>query len=205
MNSINFEVSLYKIAMSEFQLHFLLGFDHVLDWNGYDHLLFLIVLVSIYEFTDWKKVVGLVTAFTVGHMASLIASTFGWVSVSASAVEFLIPVTILATAVYHLLQTRKDSKELPVYITYLITIFFGLIHGLGFANYFRSLDEDATLPLLEFALGIEVAQLLIVLIALAVGFIAKNVLKASARDWTIAVCCITIGLLVQMLADTWPF
>lgn len=191
--------------MSDFELYFKLGFNHVLDWGGYDHLLFLIVLVSVYEFTDWKKVIGLVTTFTIGHMASLIAATFGWVTVSSTAVEFLIPITILATAVYHLLQTRKASKELPVYGTYGMTLFFGLIHGLGFAGYFRSLEESAALPLFEFALGIEVAQLLIVLIALAVGFFAKNVLKASARDWTIAVCCITMGMLVQMLTDTWPF
>ena len=76
---------------------------------------------------------------------------------------------------------------------------------LGFANFFRSLDENATLPLMEFALGIELAQLLIVLIALTVGYLAKNILKANARDWTIALCCITIGMLVQMLTDTWPF
>lgn len=191
--------------MSDFWLYVKLGFDHVLDWGGYDHLLFLVVLVSVYEFTDWKKVVGLVTTFTIGHMISLVAATFGWVSVSPEAVEFLIPVTILATAVYHLLNTRKGSKELSIYGTYGMTLFFGLIHGLGFANFFRSLDEDATLPLLEFALGIELAQLLIVLIALVVGYLAKNVLKVSPRDWTIAVCCITIGMLVQMLTDTWPF
>ncbi|WP_435579356.1 HupE/UreJ family protein [Gilvibacter sp.] len=191
--------------MSDFWLYLNLGFNHVLDWGGPDHLLFLVVLVSVYEFSDWKKVVGLVTTFTLGHMISLVAATFGWVTVSATAVEFLIPVTILATAIYHLLNTRKGAKELSVYGTYVMTLFFGLIHGLGFANFFRSLDESAALPLFEFALGIELAQLVIVLIALVVGFVAKNILKASARDWTIALCCIAIGLLLPMLADTWPF
>ena len=191
--------------MSDFWLYLNLGFNHVLDWGGPDHLLFLVVLVSVYEFADWKKVVGLVTTFTLGHMISLVAATFGWVTVSPTAVEFLIPVTILATAIYLLLNTRKGAKELSVYGTYIMTLFFGLIHGLGFANFFRSLDESAALPLFEFALGIELAQLVIVLIALVVGFVAKNILKASARDWTIALCCIAIGLLLPMLADTWPF
>lgn len=191
--------------MSDFWLYLQLGFNHVLDWNGYDHLLFLVVLVSVYEFTDWKKVVGLVTTFTLGHMISLVAATFGWVTVSPTAVEFLIPVTILATAIYHLLTTRKTGAELSIYGTYFMTLFFGLIHGLGFASFFRSLDESAALSLFEFALGIELAQLLIVLIALVVGFVAKNILKTSSRDWTIAICCITIGMLVTMLAETWPF
>ncbi|WP_420378674.1 HupE/UreJ family protein [Gilvibacter sp.] len=191
--------------MSDFWLYLQLGFNHVLDWNGYDHLLFLVVLVSVYEFTDWKKVVGLVTTFTLGHMISLVAATFGWVTVSPTAVEFLIPVTILATAIYHLLKTRKTGAELSIYGTYFMTLFFGLIHGLGFASFFRSLDESAALPLFEFALGIELAQLLIVLIALVVGFVSKNILKTSSRDWTIAICCITIGMLVTMLAETWPF
>lgn len=191
--------------MSDFWLYLQLGFNHVLDWNGYDHLLFLVVLVSVYEFIDWKKVVGLVTTFTLGHMISLVAATFGWVTVSPTAVEFLIPVTILATAIYHLLKTRKGTLELSIYGTYFMTLFFGLIHGLGFASFFRSLDESAALPLFEFALGIELAQLLIVLIALVVGFVAKNILKTSSRDWTIAICCITIGMLVTMLAETWPF
>lgn len=191
--------------MTDFWLYVTLGFKHVLDWNGYDHVLFLVVLVSAYDFSQWKKILGLVTAFTVGHMFSLFLATFGLVSVNPEAIEFLIPVTILFTALYHINLTRKKQGERKLLWIYLTTLFFGLIHGLGFANFFRTLDDSAVVPLLEFAIGIEAAQIVAVAIALVLAFIAQQFLQLKKRDWILAVCFITIGLLVQMLTDTWPF
>ncbi len=191
--------------MTDFWLYVSLGFKHVLDWNGFDHVLFLVVLVSAYEFTQWKRILGLVTAFTVGHMASLFLATYNVVTVNPAAVEFLIPITILITALYAIYRTKKQNEQASLLWSFVVTLFFGLIHGLGFANFFRTLDESAVVPLLEFAVGIESAQLVAVAITLLIAFIAKQFLGVSKRDWILAVCFITMGLLVEMLLNTWPF
>ncbi len=191
--------------MTDFWLYVNLGFKHVLDWNGYDHVLFLVVLISGYQFSQWQRILGLVTAFTAGHMASLFLATFGVIAVNPAAVEFLIPLTILFTAVYHIYLTRNADQNQSALWSYIFTLFFGLIHGLGFANFFSSLDQSAVLPLFQFAIGIEAAQLVAVAIALGIAFIARNFIGVSKRDWILAVCFITMGMLVQIFIDTWPF
>lgn len=192
--------------MSDFWLYLKLGLHHVLDWQAYDHILFLIVLVAAYTFSSWKKIFILVSLFTIGHTLSLLLASYNVVSVSNTWIEFLIPTTILIAAVYNLFTSgkRRHSESFGLY--YVITIFFGLIHGFGFASYFKIINDDgAILPLLEFALGIELAQLIVVIIVLFVSFVFQRIFRFNKRDWILVVSAIVIGMVIPMLQRNWPF
>ena len=192
--------------MSEFMIYLEIGLRHVLDINAYDHILFLVALTVPYAFKDWKKVVILVSVFTLGHTLALLLSVFEIVTIKASLVEFLIPITILCTAVYNLFTSGKSAKKDNVSVTGFITLFFGIIHGLGFSNYFKTIlggsVGDKMLPLLEFALGIEVAQIIVVLVVLILSFIVQNFFRNSKHDWIIIVSSIIIGVLIPMLIES---
>lgn len=192
--------------MSEFMIYFEIGLRHVLDINAYDHILFLVALTVPYAFKDWKKVLILVSVFTLGHTLALFLSVFEIVAIKASLVEFLIPITILCTAVYNLFTSGKSAKKDSISVTGFITLFFGIIHGLGFSNYFKSIlpgsAGDKMLPLLEFALGIEVAQIIVVLFVLILGFIVQNFFRNSKRDWILIVSSIVIGIIIPMLIES---
>ena len=97
--------------MSQFWLYLQLGLEHVLDWNAYDHILFLVALVASYSFSSWKQVLGLVSLFTLGHTLALFLSTYGIVKVDTAYVEFLIPVTIIVTALYDIFTAGKKLKN----------------------------------------------------------------------------------------------
>lgn len=192
--------------MSEFLLYFKIGLHHVLDINAYDHVLFLIALMVPYAFKDWKKVVLLVTLFTIGHTLSLMLSVFNIISVQVSLVEFLIPITILITAGFHLLTAGKTSKKEGISFEAIITLFFGIIHGLGFSNYFRTIlpasASDKVVPLLEFALGIEAAQLIVVLIYLIIAYAVQTVFRFSKRDWALVMSAFVIGVVIPMIIES---
>ena len=192
--------------MSEFMIYLEIGLRHVLDINAYDHILFLVALTVPYAFKDWKKVLILVSVFTLGHTLALFLSVFEIVTIKASLVEFLIPITILCTAVYNLFTSGKSAKKDSISVTGFITLFFGIIHGLGFSNYFKSIlpgsAGDKMLPLLEFALGIEIAQIIVVLIVLVLSFIVHNFFRNSKRDWILIVSSIIIGVIIPMLIES---
>lgn len=192
--------------MSQFWLYFELGLTHVLDINAYDHVLFIAVLVAAYNLSEWKKILWLVSLFTIGHTVSLALATFEIVIVSSELVEFLIPLTILFTALYNLVTAgRKKTKNNKIQVLYFATLFFGIIHGLGFSTYFRMISanlESKTLPLLEFALGIEAAQIIIVLAVLMISFIFQYIMKYSKRDWILIISSIVIGFVIPMLLES---
>lgn len=178
------------------------GMNHVLDINAYDHVLFLTVLTIPYLFKDWKRVLLLVTVFTVGHTLSLMLAAYGAVSVSDTLVEFLIPVTILIVAIYNVFTAGKTAKNGKIGVLFVSTLFFGLIHGLGFAREFRMFvgnSDSKLVPLLEFALGIEIAQVIIVFIVLFLSFLFQTIFRFSKRDWMLVVSSIVIGLVIPML------
>ena len=180
------------------------GLFHVLDWNAYDHLLFLIALVVVYEFKNWKKVLWLISLFTIGHTFSLILATYKIVSVSSNWVEFLIPVTILITAAVNVFYAKRVSRKIKTKtnINLFFALFFGLIHGLGFSSYFNLLigtSNSKLMPLLEFALGIEFAQVIIVFIILFLGFIFQMFFRVSKRDYVIIISSIVIGAVLPLL------
>ena len=192
--------------MSQFWLYFRLGLDHVLDWQAYDHVLFLVVLVASYGFTTWKRVLWLVTLFTLGHTMALFLSVYEIVRVDTNYVEFLIPVTILATAIFDIATAGKKVRNTNFNLLYFTTIFFGVIHGLGFSSYFKMIaagSENKFWPLIEFALGIETAQVIVVLAVLIISFLFQNVINVSKRDWILVTASIVIGIILPILQENY--
>ncbi|MBL7850561.1 MAG: HupE/UreJ family protein [Cyclobacteriaceae bacterium] len=194
--------------MSSFELYFGLGKDHILDYaNGYDHILFVLALCAVYLVQDWKKILILVTAFTVGHSVTLALATLDIVTVSSAWVEFLIPVTIFSTAVSNLFRREDQLPGRGVQASYFLALFFGLIHGLGFSNYLKSLlgrQESITMPLFAFNVGLEVGQIIIVGLFLAVSFIAVNLADANRRDWKMIISSAVAGIALMLMKDRIP-
>jgi hypothetical protein len=189
--------------MNDFILYFKMGLNHVLDFSAYDHILFLIVLAVVFSFYQFKKVMWLVTLFTIGHSVTLALSAYGILSLNMKIIEFLIPVTIFITGAFNVF-TAKKSSEGKQNINLIFALIFGLIHGLGFSNYFKMMvgkEEDKLFPLLEFALGIETAQVIIVLGILIIGAILQNFFRVTKRDWILVCSSIVIGFAIQMMLD----
>lgn len=182
------------------------GVNHVLDINGYDHVLFLMVLTVPYLFKDWKRVLLLVTVFTIGHTCSLLLASYDVVTVKASLVEFLIPITILIVAIYNVFTSGKFEKgNRKITLLFFSTLFFGIIHGLGFARefiMFAGKSENKLTLLLEFALGIEIAQVIIVFVVLFLGFLGQTIFRFSKRDWIMVISAMVIGLVIPMIINS---
>ena len=192
--------------MQDFWLFFKIGINHVLDINGYDHILFLIALTVPYSTKDWKRILGLVSIFTLGHTLALLLSVFEIVVVKVSLIEFLIPITILITAFYNLFTAGKSSKNDSITFIGIVTLFFGIIHGLGFSNYFKSILSgeaiDKMLPTLEFALGIEGAQIIIILFVLLLSFVFQTLFRFNKRDFSLIMSSFVIGVVVPLLVES---
>ena len=189
--------------MDDLILYFTLGLRHVLDILAYDHVLFIIVLTIIYNFNQWRKVVWLVTFFTIGHSLTLALAAFNLLKIPLEIIEFLIPVTICITGLFNILKISRESNRKEQSMVFFALI-FGLIHGLGFSNYFRGIigrEDDKILPLIEFALGIEAAQIVIVLCILILGMLLQNFFKVSKRDWVLVGSSIVIGIAFPMILD----
>lgn len=191
--------------MSEFQLYFVLGKDHILDYvNGYDHILFVVALCAMYVVRDWKKILLLVTAFTLGHSITLALATLNLISVNVTLIEFLIPLTIFITAVSNLFLKETSLTQGRVQVNYGLALFFGLIHGMGFSTYLRALlgkDQSIATQLFAFNIGLEFGQIIIVAIFLSVSFIAIDVAKANRRDWKIVLSSAIGGISLILMKD----
>ena len=192
--------------MSEFWIYFEIGMRHVLDIRAYDHVLFLIALTVPYAFKDWKRVLILISIFTLGYTLALLLSVYGVVMVKAHLIEFLIPITIISTAIFHLFTAGKSSKNESISIVGFITLFFGIIHGIGFANYFKTLlsgsASDKLIPLLEFSLGIEAAQITVVFVVLLLSYVVQTFFRFSKRDWTLVMSSFVIGVVLPMIIES---
>ncbi len=191
--------------MSEFWVYFQIGLHHVLDIQAYDHVLFMMALVLPFTFKDWKRLLFSVTLFTLGHTTALLLSVYEILVIKATIVELLIPITILTTAVFNLFTLGKTNRKENLNLVYLITLFFGIIHGLGFSNYFKTLlggsSNSKLVPLLEFALGIEGAQITVVLAMLIVAYSVQSLFKFSRRDWILVGSAFIIGVVVPMIIE----
>ncbi|MGB0981634.1 MAG: HupE/UreJ family protein [Winogradskyella sp.] len=188
--------------LNDFWFNVKIGINHVLDFNGYDHVLFLVLLAVPYIFKHWKRVFWLVSLFTFGHTLSLVLASYNKVSLGDNLVESLIPITILLTAIYNIFTAHKKDKKQTLNLISLITLGFGLIHGLGFAREFKMLagqSENKLELLIAFALGIEVAQIIIVFIVLVSGFVVQTFFRCSKRDWVVVLSSIVLGLVLPLL------
>jgi hypothetical protein len=212
--------------MSVFTTYLQLGFLHICSWQATDHLTFLLALCAPYVLADWRRVVALVTSFTVGHSITLALATLGveWMDsplvkycidyVDAripliTLVEALIPITIILTALVNMKQAgpaldRRSRRETSVLwaAPNALAAVFGLIHGLGFSNYLRALLGNKTRPvaeLLSFNLGVEIGQLLVVSFILLLGFVLLRVVGVARRDWILTVSGAALGVATLLL------
>lgn len=189
--------------MSQFLIYFQLGLKHILNIYSYDHILFLTALVIPLSFKDWKRILLLVTSFTLGHTVALLLTLYGIIAVKVTVVELLIPITILIVALFHLFTAGKSGKKESLNLVFFITLFFGIIHGLGFLNYFRNRHQGASvsklLAILESALGIESAQLVVIFVVLILSYIVQTVFRFSKRDWTLVMSAFIIGVVLPII------
>jgi len=193
--------------MNDFGLYFELGYQHIADLRGIDHILFVMALCLRYQFQDWRKILVLVTAFTIGHSITLAMSVFNLLDYPVKWIEFLIPVTIMVTAISNVFVKKFVYKSrFPV--IYFFALFFGLIHGLGFSNYLKSLlgtNSNIVPQLLAFNVGLEVGQLLIVSCVLLISFIFVTILKCNRREYILYLTGGIFAVAVQMAIERFPF
>jgi ABC-type antimicrobial peptide transport system permease subunit len=193
--------------MNDFGLFFQMGYEHIADLKGIDHIMFVAALCIRYQFADWKKLLWLVTAFTIGHSITLALSVFNILNYSTSWIEFLIPVTIVITAISNVF-VKKFVYKAKFPLIYFFALFFGLIHGLGFSNYLKSLlskGENIVPELLAFNLGLEAGQLLIVLCILFISLIFVNLFKVNRREYILFISGGIFAIALQMALERIPF
>jgi hypothetical protein len=184
--------------MNTFQLYFRLGVDHILNWSSLDHILFLLVLIIVFEWKDYRKLILLVNLFTIAHTFSLYLSVYGVLKINEDLIENLILWTIFITAVSNILISKE---RLLHSLHFYFSFFFGLIHGLGFANDFKMLiagQSEKLLPLLSFALGIEIAQIILGLVILAVMFLLQKTISNQKEVYRI-ISALAAGYVLALL------
>ena len=189
--------------MHEFWMYTQIGFNHIANLSGMDHILFVAALCIRYQFSDWKKWLILITAFTIGHSITLVLSVFNYLDFSTNWIEFLIPVTILITSISNMF-IKKFTFNTRFPSIYFFALFFGLIHGLGFSFYLKSLlgiQQNIAPALLAFNLGLEIGQILIVMAILVISFIFVTLLKAPRRDFILIVSGGILALSLQMAIE----
>lgn len=170
--------------MQDFSFYFDMGWHHIMSWEALDHLLFILALSAIYLIRNWKQVVVLVTAFTIGHSLTLALSVYDVIRVNDKWVEFLIPCTIIATALFNITQRNFEAKSLR--LNYFLALFFGLIHGMGFANAIRFMligNQSLGWSLFGFNVGLEAGQIVAVFCILLCSYLAVDTLKLNRKWW----------------------
>jgi len=191
--------------MSDFSFYFGLGWEHIMNWGALDHLLFITALATIYLLKDWKQVLILVTAFTIGHSLTLALSVLDIIRFPSKWVEFLIACTIVVTAISNLFQKKFTPKTIRV--NYFLALFFGLIHGMGFANALRFMlakDQSLGWSLLGFNLGLEAGQILVVVLVLVLAWLIQIMFRISRRDWVIFASAAVFSLALKMALERIP-
>lgn len=186
--------------MQDFNFYFGLGWHHIISKDALDHQLFIMALVAIYAFREWKQVLILVTAFTIGHSLTLALSVLDIIRFPNNWVEFLIPCTIVFTAIANLFHKKGGKLRL----NYLMALLFGFIHGMGFANYLRFMlarDQSLVVGLFGFNVGLEVGQITVVFILLIIAQIAFSLFKVNRRDWIIFISAGVFSIALKMALD----
>ena len=192
--------------MQDFLFYLNLGWEHIISLDALDHQLFVLALIVVYSYSDWKKILVLVTAFTIGHSVTLALSILDIVRVPSAWVEFLIPLTIVITALGNILTKNKKASQNKT--NYYLALFFGLIHGMGFANTARVMiakSQSIALPLLGFNIGLELGQIAIVFGILLLLIILLNLFKVNKKDWILFVSSGVFALSLKMTLERLPF
>lgn len=192
--------------MNDFVFYFKIGWEHIINWSAVDHIFFVAALAAIYMLKDWKQVLILVTAFTIGHAITLVLSAKNIIAVNDGIVEFLIPCTIVVTALSNLFLKNYTPKSIR--INYFLALFFGLIHGLAFAQTLKWLlaeDQSFWTAWISFSVGLELGQILVVLIILLLAQLIVGAIKVKRHYWVIIISVIVLGLALEMSIDRWPW
>ncbi|MBS1921600.1 MAG: HupE/UreJ family protein [Bacteroidetes bacterium] len=192
--------------MQDFIFYFQIGWHHIIEWEALDHLMFIAALSAIYLLKDWKQVLILVTAFTIGHSLTLVLSVFDIIRFSSKWVEFLIPCTIVITAFTNLFQKNFTAKSIR--INYFLALSFGLIHGMGFANALRIMlarDQSFGWDLLGFNLGLEAGQIVVVVALLSIAAVILKGFKVNRREWVIFLSAAVFSVALQMALERKPW
>lgn len=195
--------------MDEFWLWFSTGFQHILDLNGYDHILYVMVLSVLFSIKEWKQLLVLTTAFTIGHCLTLAVSALNVIQIRQSIIEILIPVTIIITCLVNLVEvllpSLKNGEGLKnYYLNYSLALLFGLVHGLGFSYLLKSmLGKEATIvfPLLSFNLGLEIGQFIIICIVLLFSVFLARFTKIQKRIEVICISVLVLGTALLLLVQ----
>ncbi|MBL30738.1 MAG: HupE / UreJ protein [Flavobacteriaceae bacterium] len=190
--------------MNSLSFYIKLGFEHISDFAGYDHMLFLVALCAIYRIEQWRSVLILVTAFTIGHSVTLVLSSLDVLVIQSNIIEFLIPVTIFLTALNNVISSNSGEKRSKMNKNYVMALFFGFIHGMGFSNYFKALLMDSssvTLPLLGFNIGIELGQIIVVFFIISLSYLFLNKLNLRHRDWNVFVSGAAAGISLVFILE----
>ena len=191
--------------MHPFNFYLKLGFEHISNLAGYDHILFLVALCAVYRIQQWKNILILVTAFTIGHSVTLVLASLDAFTIPSSLIKFLIPATIFITALHNVISKNPSEKTTKMSRNYAMALFFGFIHGMDFSNYFRALLMDPSsivTPLLGFNIGIELGQLLVVFFIVGIAFLFLDVIKVKHREWNLFISGAAAGMsLLSMLEN----
>ena len=188
--------------MEEFKTWFFIGFDHIMDIQALDHTLFILALVVAYDSSQIKKIIFLITAFTIGHSVTLVLSALELISFNQKIIEFSIPLTIFLTALNNIVN-RKESKKKFVSSNYIIGLVFGLIHGLGFANYLKALlfKGNVVFELFAFNVGIEIAQIILVFVFLFLSFLFSRFVFSKREDWVLFISSLIMGVSLMLISN----
>ena len=191
--------------MLPFHFYLKLGFEHISNLAGYDHIMFLVALCAVYNVNQWRHVLILVTAFTIGHSVTLSLATFDILTIPSAIIKFLIPVTIFLTAINNVFAPPPNTQSPKIRRNYFMALFFGFIHGMDFSNYFKALiGEFGSIfqPLLAFNLGIELGQLLVVIGIFILAYLALTLLKFKPREWNLFISGAAAGMsLISMIEN----
>lgn len=192
--------------MQDFLFYLNLGWEHIISLDALDHQLFVLALIAVYSFNDLKKILILVTAFTIGHSITLALSTFAIIRINSAWVEFLIPLTIVLTSLNNIFIRNKKKSQNNA--NYYLALIFGLIHGMGFANTARVMiakSQSIAVPLLGFNIGLELGQIAIVFGILIVLFILLKLFKVNQKDWVLFISSGVFALSLKMTLERIPF
>ncbi len=189
--------------MSEFKIYFDLGWQHIIDIEGMDHILFILALGALYTLREWRQVLILVTAFTIGHSITLALLVFDILHINKSLVEFLIPVTILITAVSNLFMKESFVNNRKIQTNYFLAIFFGLVHGMAYGSDLKSIlmSDNVTTQLLAFNIGLELGQIIIIVIFLTITFLNVNIFGIARRDWRLIISSAIAGIALLLVFE----
>lgn len=193
-------------AMSDFWIYFTIGLKHLWNIHAYIDVLFLLALTVPYEYKAWKRILILVSLFTAGHTLALMLSVFNVITIKVNLVAFIIPIIILIVALYNIITSGKSSKKDRITFIAILTSLFGIIHGLGFSNYFNTIASgkptDKLLPLFETALGFVISQIIVVILSLLLAYVVQTLLKLSKRDWILIVSAFVAGVVIPMIIQS---